>query len=446
MSIIEQKKRTLKQLAILFANDEKIKTYLLKRDRTSLQKYILYLLNELKEKGEDYSFTVNFHVPPATVFLSSLAVNKYGEDLSDSRQMITMVNQKHSLLSGFEADAIDLRLRAVVPISKVTSSCEVEWIGSVETAVDFRQLLEEYPFETNKGVIVFLTPSKKAVFNAKKDKKIGLKEPYITDFHLPLDFYSFLAEHAPENGIIEKGGYVFLSYPLKDFRGVKIGKVLLGVNLSSFLYSRNQILLILSFMFLSAFIVTSFAIWGGLDRIVKNIKDFKESIVALSKGDFSKPVPLPARIFCWEFLGCTNKECPVYHNESKICFLETGDFALFPQHRGTCMFLSKYGSCKNCPVMAMKTKNEVCELACWYNTILGGLGRFFSSVNLKLSEILGQPKVEESESLILRVEMVINELMELTRFRKIMETFLEKEEVYQYFRWILKNHFDINNF
>ncbi len=443
LNAINEKRRMLEQIVILISHNEKVKEYIYHKDKQALDKYAIFLLNELREKEENYSFSLGFFLYPLESFLNVKGTEPQKGNIP---QIVTTVSKTHTFLSGIEVSPTGVKLRAVAPVSKVSSNGEIEWIGLVEAVIDFKEVVKKYPFTENEGIITLLTPNvQKAILEKGEVNQQG---SYITTLYFPSSFYSKFKKEVNKNNkdIIREGNYLFLSFPLFDFQGEKIAQVFLVKNLYSLIHKRNYILLILSFMFFSAFVVTGLIIWGGLNHIVKKIAGLEESIASVLRGDFSKPLPISYKLQCWEILGCTNKACPVYGRRDKICFMVTGDLALASPYRGSCVFLSKYGTCQSCPVMQRRTRNEINGLICWYDNLFEILSNFFHKVNAKLSEMLNNPREEPGESLILRVERIVNELVEMTRFREILETFGDKEEIYEYLKWFLKAHFGIKNF
>ncbi len=441
---IEEKRKFLKQLAILLANDEVVKDCIANRNKEKLKRHIFFILNELKEEGESYSLIINFFLTPTTPFLSAGEVS-YGKDIRKLRQMSAFVNEKHALASGFEVTQEGIKLKAVAPISYTGAQKDVTWIGMVELALDLREIVKRFPLEENEGIILYL-PSK---FEKLLSHQGNFSEyPFWTSLNLPLELFSKFKQslvRASSRGVKIKH-YLLTAFSLSDFQGHEIAQIVLLKDIYPLLQQRNSVLLVLSFMFFIAFAITLGVTWFGLNQITQRITELRESIISLLKGDFSKKVPISFKIQCWEILNCHNTNCPVYKDNNKVCFLVTGDLALVSPYKGSCQFLKKYGTCQNCPVMIKRTKNEMNSLICWYNDLFDTLASFFNKINHRLSEMLNNPQNEETESLILRVEQIVNEMLQMTRFRETLETFRDKEEIYQYLKWFLLFHFKINNF
>ncbi len=421
LGLLKEKEKVLEQLVSVIAEDSLIKESILQNDKKFLWERILFITNFLKNTGQ----------------ISSLSVEVFPnaeEELKTDKNIIT----------GFEVVSKRINFIAIAPIYDFREGKKT-FIGKVKLSLDIKDLINTIPFAPNQGIMIFLDVEAKKILKPKKS--LEFEVPYISTSNLPLNLYSKfkkIAFSSEKWSMLNR--YVLISFGLLDYQGKKIGRVVLFKNISSLVQQRNIALISLSFMFFVAFLFTLALIWKSIDEITQRLISLKESVINALKGDFSYRLPRFFKTKCWEVLGCEDKDCVIYGDSTKICFLVTGDLAFGSPYKETCHFLKKFGSCENCPVMKKTTKNELEDLVVWHTNFLGIMQRFFDKVVKNLTEKLYIVQEDPREWMIFKIEEVISELTQLRNFRKTLETFLEKQEIYNYLSWYFKIHFGLKNF
>ncbi len=75
---------------------------------------------------------IQFHLPPATLFLRAHKADKHGDDLSTFRSTILETNRTKQAVKGLESGVLGLGIRGLNPIIY-----NGEHIGSVEFGMSF---------------------------------------------------------------------------------------------------------------------------------------------------------------------------------------------------------------------------------------------------------------------------------------------------------------------
>lgn len=217
-------------LAALISNLPEVEKFMRARDRDSLIKWIVpdLLLQHDRFEVEQ----VHFHVPPATSFLRLTRLEKWGDDLSGTREMVLKANKELTALQGIEVSSTGMNIRSIEVIKD-----EQGPIGTVEVEMSFSRVLDLVKQITGFEGAAFVDDalmSKIATLAPKPDpEKIisGYRNVDATDwdFIQPLVTPKLLRKI---NDITYKtftldGEYIgMVIVPLLDFKGAQIGYII----------------------------------------------------------------------------------------------------------------------------------------------------------------------------------------------------------------------------
>ncbi len=238
------------------------------------------------------------------------------------------------------------------------------------------------------------------------------------------------------------------SYLLHSFinnQGQVVGGAVLGVD-HSMSTGRNQAYFrYISFIVLNMGLLVMLTLYLSLNKVKIFFSKLKKMIIASHSNDFSDRFETDP-VHCLEVMKCRHEECPVYENPDLVCYLETGSEAISPQWRGTCLFLNKYESCRNCPVYTLKRGDELDEMRNVVNTMMRLWRVFLDRSGRLLSQVL---KIEGSAYHVPSLDDVakrMEQMARLTAFSHDIRGVYQKEEVYQQLKRVFGGIFKIDHF
>ncbi|RMF99725.1 MAG: HAMP domain-containing protein, partial [Planctomycetota bacterium] len=100
-----------------------------------------------------------------------------------------------------------------------------------------------------------------------------------------------------------------------------------------------------------------------LKRVAEGLKD-----IAQGEGDLTRRLPM-RKVNCSAQKKCNRPQCPEYGKEAS-CWDTVGSNAAGQVHCPS-ILSGKYASCHECPVMQDAVRDEIDEIAAWFNTFLG---------------------------------------------------------------------------
>ncbi len=224
--------------ASLVANFPPVQEALKAHDRDQLIKLVVPAFLIQKEK-----FGVvdgHFHYPPAVSFLRTFALQKWGDDLSTSRELVLQANKKLTPLQGIEISTTGVSIKGIDIVKDENGP-----IGSLEVGVGFNSLLQELQDNTGFDSAAFidenmLTKIATAAPKGDPDRIIGGFRTWATT-----DWAKIHAVVNPEilNKVTDltykietiNGQFVgVVLVPLLDFRGVQIGSIVAVKNFDNY--------------------------------------------------------------------------------------------------------------------------------------------------------------------------------------------------------------------
>lgn len=192
-----------------------------------------------KQMQRDYNLRqLHFHLPPATSFLRVHQPGKYGDDLSDIRQIIVDSNRLQEPLSGFEIGRIYSGIRGIVPVWYTRQDGSKEHIGSLEAGTSVDSLLSNLAEFVDGDLAVLLnrTNIDGAVWSEYRTRAMEACDCYIegqTDTKLEGWLKSGAIQYQAVTDMKtsvttltqEQATYALVSFPLYDYQGVSKGPV-----------------------------------------------------------------------------------------------------------------------------------------------------------------------------------------------------------------------------
>lgn len=226
----------------LLLNDEILGAFE-RGDRKQLLKLTAPIYEKLRIQNP-YLKIMHFHTKKSTSFLRVHQPDKFGDDLSSFRHIITTVNAEKKKRIGLEVGRYGINYRVAIPVFNHKG----EHIGSFEFGIDADYILNIFHHDYNIESIVFLNKdvfkiiheNNKAIKYKSFSDKYYVLEPEDTPISTMLpssvlsDKYSFIRYNGAEN-------LVFTVTDMKSFTGEDIGKIVFVKNMD--VYS-SQIALI----------------------------------------------------------------------------------------------------------------------------------------------------------------------------------------------------------
>ena len=288
---IEMKKTDLTAALICLCHDEKLISLFKERNRMGLEAYLLPLFSQvLKPEFEITQF--HFHVPPATSFLRLHAPAKFGDDLGDRRNSLTLVNENKKMISGLEVSKSGPGLKVVIPLFSGD-----EHLGSVEFGIEIQKILEEAASSLGIDFAIGLYED---IFMASK-----CNEVLQNLFQLDNEIYYFtsfsnttlLAESIGGNDSSQifsfQGTSYFMSQlAIESFDGTTVGNILLFQNIKEEMAAFRMTLYKNASIMLGIVVISSILFHLIAVSLIKPIK----KMVLLFKGLASGDGDLTARV------------------------------------------------------------------------------------------------------------------------------------------------------
>ena len=157
------------ELAILFANMEKVKKAIEDRDRQLLYATVKPIIDSIN-KGRDVKIKVHFHLPPGISFLRVWKPNKNGDDISSFRKTVVDVLTNGKTVKGIEAGRVGLAIRGIAPIFR---DGEKTPMASVEVATSLSAVAKEMESSINGKIQLFALQRVKTTAASSKLKYLG---------------------------------------------------------------------------------------------------------------------------------------------------------------------------------------------------------------------------------------------------------------------------------
>jgi diguanylate cyclase (GGDEF)-like protein len=393
------------------------------RDRERLKAFILPYMERLRALTGQDSFYYHFHLPPATSFLRTWALEDTGADLSDIRLMVVKTNKYFAPFRGAEVGQGGAVLRAIVPISH-----RGEHLGSVEAASSIESLLQLSQLPSQFGVVLLLE---------RRFADIVLpNHPLAPHGNWLVGRTRHVADETALYGALDSGripqriGNTFFRFlTLDDFQGQPIGGLLLSYDSSTLAKSTVNEAVIFSLAFNMGAMTLMFMLYLNVKRVKQFLSRLRRILVETNNGNFGERFETEP-VHCLDVLRCHKRECPVYENPSLICYMETGDRAISPAQRNTCAFLKQYRNCEACPVHALRHGDELVEMRNAVNTMMRIWGVFATRVNQVVAGVLHSRESAEHTPSLTHISATLEHMAGLTAFTHDLQGVISKAEVF----------------
>lgn len=418
-------------------NLPEVTSALARRDREALKHFILPYADKLRIATGNPSLYFHFHTPPAVSLLRTWDINRFGDDMSAYRHMVVRVNRELAAFSGLELGQGGTVIRSIAPVFH-----EGRHVGSVEAAMNVVDALQKITLPQDYGIVFVLDKKLQDMWEGGKERSsfdnwIAVKSLGDAD--------AGLAEKALGMGLGfgRVDNMLFRLAPLEDFHGKAIGYLVLTFNAGAVVQQNAM----RTFWFGAVAIIGAVFLWLVLYFNVRRVMVFldrlKKIILASHSSDFVERFESD-HVHCLEVLRCPKTECPVHKNPGLVCYLETGTEAVSPTLRGTCLFLNKYESCRQCPVYVARCGDELAEVKNLVNTMMRIWGVFLGRVGGLLLEVLrNQQGPQQAMPSLDQVSGYLEEMARLTAFSHDLQGVNNISEVYRQLDHVFHTHFKL---
>ncbi len=409
-------------------------------NREELKNFILPYIERIRALTSNTSLYFHFHLSSSTSFLRTWDINKWGDDLSKYRMMVVRANRELASFTGFEIGQGGPVLRSITPII-----ANGKHLGSVEVAINIVEILQKISLTQNNGILI--------VLNKKSIKNIWEIPPnmmLIDEWMIIKSFGNsdnFLASKILQSNMTSGriGNVFFNRIPIQDFQEVGIGEFIFSYNATIQIQKNlNQIS-----QFIWLFLIGSTCMWIIIYFNVKRIKRFLDKLQGIimdsQNNNFSNRFDCEP-IHCKDIIQCTNTDCPVYHDRSLVCYLETGSEAVALNLRNRCNLIQKYESCQSCPVYKIAHTDEIANMSHHVNTMMRSWSIFLNRVGMLLSEVLRNQNQPWNLPSLDQVSEYLEQMAKLTAYTHDLQGVYTREEVYKQLSYVFESHFLLHEY
>ncbi|MGM0681612.1 MAG: diguanylate cyclase, partial [Thermodesulfobacteriota bacterium] len=435
---IERKKKELLKEAVQVISIPGVLEAIENQDPEALQSLILPYNEKVRLNSGTRPVPMQFYLPQEKPLLSTWSLKTGIDSSQGSKDIMGMARENMSSVTGMGITSGGLIIAAAFPLVK-----DGNYLGGVEAVCSLDRVFSDLELSNQHGLIVTLNES----VAEKLPKSEGFRKvdgrciiAALGNLNLP----EFIEVMRGKNIIPSSiGSYRISNRPVSNYNGEIIGSVYFFLDATGQLAKKKQNL---SFFLWFGVMGTAF-FWIFLYLNVKRIKDFldrmKKILVASHFNDFADRFETDA-VHCLEILHCHNVECPVHQDPSRVCYLETGDEAISPKWRDTCIFLNKYDTCRNCPVYQMRHGDELMETRHMINTMMLLWSQFLGHIGQLLSEVFrtrpgGMPSLDQ-------VSDYLEQMARLTTFAHDLQGVYDKKEVFMHLEHAFKSTFGLSRF
>lgn len=409
-------------------------------DRETLKTFILPYAERLRIATGNSSLYFHFHTASVVSLLRTWDIQRYGDDLSQTRHMVVRANRELAPFSGLELGQGGTVIRSIAPLFHAGRH-----VGSVEAAINMVDVLQKITLLQDYGVVFVLDKKFEPIWGGAKEhakfntwivvKSLGDADAGLADKALELRISS---------GRV--GNVLFRLVPLEDFQGRFIGNLVLTYNAGAAVQQNVTRTFWFGVMAVVGAVFLWLVLYFNVRRIMLFLERLKRIILASHSNDFVERFESD-HVHCLEVLRCSKTECPVYKNPSLVCYLETGTEAVSPTLRGSCMFLNKYDTCRQCPVYIARCGDELAEIRNLMNTMMRIWGMFLGRVGGLLLEVLrNQHNPQQVMPSLDQVSGYLEEMARLTAFSHDLQGVNNIAEVYRQLDYVFHSHFRITSF
>lgn len=391
------------------------------------------ITSSLRQLGHPLPPTQFFGTETNPIY-SSVSSNKLADINRNNYSFAAYVEKNRQALKGIQLLHNGPFLTAGAP-----AFFEDQLVGSVETSTSFEELFKSLNRTSGYGMSILI------------DKKIQKSFPHLHNISSVGNYWilhnlgptKITAFKLTENDYSRINTYFTKTVELKDYQNKAIGKIVLFYDGASILRSSHSTILTISLMSFLGVILLSLSLYWNVNRIRVFFKQMRKVLIASHSNDFSEGFDI-STVHCLDILQCGHKECPIHKDPTRVCYLETGDEAISPKLRGSCIFLNKYDKCANCPVYKMHHGDELVEMQHVINTMMRLWGDFLGSVGKLLSDVFR----EDSAKIVSLdgVSAYLAQIAQLTKYSHDLQGVYNEEEVYRQLEWVFETKFNFGHF
>ena len=436
ISDIEEHQKNLLTESLFTAVDPDISAAFASEDREKLNRLLLPNLETTrKHSGHYQNLFYHFYQPPAVSFYKYSLSSSWGEDLSQSKPMVVLVNQELQSYSGLERDDKGISVIAVSPV--FTHGIH---LGAVEVRISLNNILENIEVAVPFGLILVAdsgngTPVTE--HDPEPDRmKILLKSGHIKSEMINQDL-SFLSDTS------QTGRFLFKIIELDGVNNSSLGKIVLVYDAASDIgiYHKD----IFSFLLVLGSFLLILILYSNIINIGNFLSPLKKILIGSFSNDFVKRFESD-HIHCLHVLNCKHDECPVHQNPSLVCYLETGSLAISPKWRNTCIFLNKYKDCVHCPVYSKRIRDELNEMRNVVNTMMHLWSDFLDRIYAMLAEadVSRNFTYQQRKFSLDNVSTFLEQMAKVTNFGRDLQGARNEEEVYKQLGFVLEEEFSLD--
>jgi sensor histidine kinase YesM len=237
--------------------------------------------NKLKNINSDFN-NMHYYLPDNTSFLRMHKKDKYGDNLSTFRPIVSYVN-KHKIESyGFELGYYGFYLRVVNPIYKDT-----EHIGSLGLGSNLSDLMNELYVLNNSIPLLLLNQKNILKKNINISQNIIEFENNIVFNPRNNDYINYIIQttnldilQGQEYKIVNYKNSKYLihnAFPINNFNNITIGKIINVVDVTEDFYHLHHEMFISVTINSLLFIIILFLIYIILDNYIKEFKKIEQN-------------------------------------------------------------------------------------------------------------------------------------------------------------------------
>jgi methyl-accepting chemotaxis protein len=266
--------------AVSIANDTRISDALRQADRSGALVALKNLSQSLNKSTPFKNVKVHIHNAQSHSFARSWKLDKYGDDLSTFRHSVLKVNKTQQAINTFELGKAGLSLRSVVPVMDSEGH-----VGSLEFMQGMNSVAKS--FHSQKDAFLLLMDKRASrVKQFNTDVQFGkhyiISQKFVEPTFLT-DAKSINLDDLRQSQMVLSEKYLYSYKDIKDFRGKKIGMVLIASPLSKvnaaieILQEQTQVTLFM-LITLGLFILIAITILLRI-TLVQPLKIFQEGLV-----------------------------------------------------------------------------------------------------------------------------------------------------------------------
>ncbi|WOE70736.1 cache domain-containing protein [Hydrogenimonas thermophila] len=227
---INEEKKIAITNAITLSENSKIINALKNNNKVEAYKTLKSLINRYKKSTKYKNVKIHIHTKDIHSFLRSWS-KKSGDDLSSFRNSIVAVKNHKKAISCIEVGKVGLSIRGVAPIIN-----DNKYYGSIEFILELNSIIKD--LKKIKTAVIITVDKKFLNIASKLENNKELMDKFViavddnlydSTFYTQLKNEKFISQSNKYN--ITKD-YFYISLPLEDFNGEKVGYAFIGKKLN----------------------------------------------------------------------------------------------------------------------------------------------------------------------------------------------------------------------